>query len=148
MSWELVWTGAPWALLGGIVLWWLRDRRKDRAAAEVAERTVDADVTLKDLGAEDARLVYLAKTWDTERAGLQRAIGDRDGVIEWQRAELERRDAMVAHRDMVIESLRRQLDEMEGRIADLSRQLVAARHQLDEFDQRSDKPSTHQGGGL
>lgn len=137
MSWAVVLNAAPWAVIGSLALWWLRDRRKGRAADEVAERTVDADVAVKDIGAEDARLIFISKTWDTERAGLQRAIADRDREIERQRAEIERRDGMLVHRDQVIESLRRQLDELEGRLADATRRLMEARHQLDELDQRS-----------
>lgn len=141
MSWGTALEALPWTVLASLVLWYLRDRRKDKAAAEVAEKTVDADVAVKEVGADDARLVHLAKTWDTERAGLLRAIADRDGVVEWQRSELERRDGAIAHRDAIIAELRRQIDDMDTLAADLTRQLVAARHQIDELEQASPPPA-------
>lgn len=139
-----LWDVAPVVLpiVAGLVMWWVRDRRKDRAAAAVAEGSVDAEVAVKDIGAQDARLVHIAKSWETERAGLVRAIADRDREIDWQRNELERRDGMIAHRDLLIDGLRRELDEVEGHLADVTRQLIAARHQLDEFDQRKSTEHT------
>lgn len=139
------------AIAGGVtlLLWWLSSRRKDRAAGAVAERTVNVDVEskqldveLKDIAADDARLVSAAKAWETRAAGLIQSIQDRDQVVEWQRGELRRRDELLEHREQVIADLRQQLDQAETQLAGMTRQLAemtrqfaACRDRLDHLEE-------------
>lgn len=113
-------------LLGACILWWVRDRRKDAAAAEVAERTVPADIAVKEAGADEARLVYVQREMDLERAFHQRQLADRDAEIERQRAEL-------IHRDHIIGRLRDQVEELQRRLNDALRELNSVRDQLEEL---------------
>lgn len=130
MTWQAVITAAPWTVVGGLLLWFLRDRRRQRAADEVAERTVDADVEVKEIGADDARLLHLTKVWDTQKAGYEDALRQRDALIAWQREQMEARDQLIAARDQIIGVLRQRLDEAESRLVDAARELTAARDQL------------------
>lgn len=126
MSWGPVVEAAPWTVVGGIALWWLRERRKDRAASEVAERTVGADVAVKDVGAAEARLVFAERAFDSERASYDRRIAE----LETENARL-RTD--VEHRDEVITRLRAQAAELEERLGQMTRQLTAMRKEMDEL---------------
>lgn len=128
MTWAAVWELARWVLpvAGAAVLWWVRDRRKDRAAATVAERTVDPEVELKETGAAEARLVYVQREMDLERAFHREQIAERDRAIEWRDAELARRDDMIAR-------LVAQVTDLENQLAGVSQQLTAVRSQLNEL---------------
>lgn len=127
---------------GSLLLYFVSRRRKDRAAAAVAERTVNSEVELRDIAADDARLVSAAKAWETRAAGLTQSIQDRDQAIEWQRGELRRRDELLEHRDQVIADLRQQLDQAETQLAGMTRQLAemtrqfaACRDRLDHLEE-------------
>lgn len=130
-GWQVLWDGirtiSPFVVVGGgFITWWLRDRRKDHAAAQVAEQTVPADVKLKDVGADQAELVYLAQAFDAERASLVRQRDDRDMEIARQRAEL-------AHRDELIATLRIEAEDLRGKLAEATRQLASVMARLDEL---------------
>jgi hypothetical protein len=81
---------------GGALTWWIRDRRKDKAAAVVAERTVDAEVAVKDVGGWQAQLAYVSAAFERERESLTRQIDDRDREIELLRSEGAHKDEVMA----------------------------------------------------
>jgi chromosome segregation ATPase len=126
--WATIWETAKYLLplLGAGAAWWVRDRRKDAAAAEVAERTVPADVAVKEAGADEARLVYVQREMDVERSFHRQQLADRDAEIARQRAEL-------GHRDQIIARLRDQIEELQARLDGATRQLNSVRDQLDEL---------------
>lgn len=127
LSAAIVGLGAP-----GLVAWFVRDRRKDRAATVVAEQTVESEVELKETGALEARLVYVQREMDLERGFHRQQIADRDGEIERQRAELARRDERIA-------SLLDQVAHLEQQLADVTRQLTSVRTQLNELAEHAPK---------
>jgi chromosome segregation ATPase len=137
LTWAAVWEAARWLLpvVAAAIAWWVRDRRKDRAAADVAERTVPAEVALKDAGADVARLVYVQKEMDTERSFHRQQIADRDAEIERQRAEL-------AHRDDLIARLRVEAEDLRDRLAEATRQLTSVLARLDELSEETYPPVT------
>jgi septal ring factor EnvC (AmiA/AmiB activator) len=120
------------ALPGG-VLWWWRDRRKAEAATEVAERTVDADVVVKDAGAWQARLAYVSDAFDHERQSLTHQIAYRDREIALRDQIIERLRADLAHQDEVIDLMRQQVDALEEQLTTASQQLSAVRTQLEHL---------------
>jgi DNA repair exonuclease SbcCD ATPase subunit len=126
--WATIWETAKYLIpvLGAGGAWWVRDRRKDRAASDVAERTVGAEVAVKEAGADEARLVYVQRATDIERQFHRQAIQDRDDEIERQRAELH-------HRERIIDHLRIQVEELRQRLADTMRELDSVRDQLAEL---------------
>lgn len=137
-----VWVAAPWAVIAALILWWVRDRRKDRAAAAVAEGTIAADVAVADIGAADARLLYAVKAFDAERASLQRQIDDCGRELDRKDALIARKDAELEHRDRVIAGLRDQVEELQSRLDDALRQLNSVRQQLVELAEHDTR-----GGG-
>lgn len=139
-AWSVVWdvgrtTSTVLVDIGtpGLVLWWLRDRRRDRAAVAVAEQTIGADVTLKDTGALEARLVYVQRSFDLERSFHVHQVADRDAEIVRQRTEL-------AHRDQVIEELQEQVGRLQAKLADATRQPPTVRDRLGELAHHSGAP--------
>jgi septal ring factor EnvC (AmiA/AmiB activator) len=126
VSWAFLGYASPWMVVGGIALWWLRDRRKDRAASDVAEQTVADDVTVSNVGSAEARLVFAQRAFDAERLSYERRIAEGEA----ERAQL-RTD--VGHRDEVIARLRAQAEEMAQRLAEMTRQMRAMRAEIDEL---------------
>lgn len=118
---------------GGIV-WYVRDRRKSRAEAAVAERTVGAQVDQADTGAADARLAYVQRQMDLERDFHAHQVADRDAEIHRQRAEL-------AHRDQVIAELREEVADLQRRLAELTVQLSSVHHRLGELAEHHPGPA-------
>lgn len=137
MSWAAVVEVGRWLFPFALAstAWWIRDRRKDRAAADVAERTVPAEVALKDVGADEARLVYVQREMDAERQFHRQQLADRDTEIERQRAELTHRDALIAR-------LRIEAEDLRDRLAEATRQLASVLARLDEL---TDHDPTNQG---
>lgn len=128
MNWAAGWEVARWVLpaAGAALMWWVRDRRKDRAAAEIAERTVPAEIAIRDTGAGEARLVYIQREMDAERSFHRQQLADRDAEIQRQRSEL-------AHRDELIATLRVEAEDLRDRLAAATRQLSSVMERLDEL---------------
>lgn len=123
------WVGPGLALVGaliGLITWYVRDRRKSLAEAELIEHTSNSDIDLHDTGARDARLIYVQRQVDMERAFHVQQIADRDAEIARQRAEL-------AHRDERITSLLAQVDRLEAELAEMTRQMTSIRSQLNDM---------------
>jgi hypothetical protein len=114
------------AALVGLVIWFLRDRRKSKAETEVAEATIRASVEKRDFDAHDARLVYVLRQVDAERAFHSQQVADRDAEIARQRSELDRRDELVAH-------LRAQIESLEERLTEAVEQMSHVREQLNQL---------------
>lgn len=130
MTWAALWEIGRWLLPAGgaAMVWWIRDRRKDRAAADVAERTVPAEVALKDVGADEARLVYVQREMDAERQFHRNQIADRDAEIARQRAELE-------HRDELIAQLRAEAEQLRDQLAHAGRQIASLLERIEQLGQ-------------
>lgn len=74
----------------GVVIWYLRDRRKSRASDEVAERTVSADVRIRDVGSLEAHIAYVERAFEVERESKDRRIADQDQQIAALSGEVRR----------------------------------------------------------
>lgn len=115
----------------GLVVYFVKDRRRELAATTVAERTIEPDVEMKETGAAEARLVYVQREMDLERQFHQQQLTDRDAVIQRQRSEITYRDQVIEHRDQIIAELR-------GEIEELQRRLTAVRDRLTELTDTAD----------
>lgn len=62
-------------------LWYVKDRRKDRAEAAVAEKTVGSDVTLKQIGTDSAIVAFVNEAFRVERESKDREIGELNQKI-------------------------------------------------------------------
>lgn len=130
-DWTLRALGA--ATAPGAGLWWyVRERRKSRAADEVAEQTVPAEIALRSITADDARLAYVDRAMEAERSSYRNAISERDREIDRQRAEL-------AHRDELIATLRVEAENLRDRLAEATRQLSSVMARLDELAEADER---------
>lgn len=119
--------------LPAVLMFIVKERRKNRAASEIAERTVDADVVMKDTAADDARLLHAIAAFDAERASYRLQLEDRDREIDRQRTEIVYRDRLLEHRDEVIAQLRDRVEELLTRLGEATRELHTVRLQLAEL---------------
>lgn len=125
-AWDAIWeTGKTISAIvvaaGGpsLLLYFVVDRRKNKAASTVAERTVEPEVGLKETGAAEARLVYIEREMNAERQFHRNQIDDRDAEILRQRAELDHRDTLIAELRAEAVQLRDQLAHAGSQIASL-----------------------------
>lgn len=114
--------------LPGVVIWFLRDRRRGQAEATVAEETVSADVEIKGIAALEAHLVLVEKAFNAERASKDRQLADQQRQIEQLAADLEHRNAVIL--------------ELRGEIADLQQRLTAVSDRLTELTDTTDRQET------
>jgi ribosomal protein S8E len=108
----------------GAVIWFIRDRRKSRASDEVAERTVGADVRVKDVGAYEAHIAYVERAFEVERESKDRQIADQQRQIN---------ELKVGRRDDAekIAALRAEVQELKDQV----QMLTTLTRRLAEADQ-------------
>lgn len=100
----------------GTAFLYMRDRRKNRAAARVAEGSVYAEISTRDTAALDAHVAYVERAFETERKSMDREI---------KRLQTEVRElrAQIADRDLLIDSLRDQVGQLTHQMQALQDQL-------------------------
>ena len=74
--------------LPAIILYFLKERRKNKAESAVAERTVNSSVAKIDLTAIEAQLVTLRSALDMERDSKDRLIGDLKSQLDTARSTI------------------------------------------------------------
>lgn len=141
MTWSVFWEFFPWSVVGGLVLFVVRDWRMNRAASDVAEKTVEANVAVADIGAADVRLLYAIKAFDAERISLQRQIDDCGRQLERKDQDLAAKDAELSYQAGVIARLRDQMEELQTRLDSAQVQLNSVRRQFNALAEES----THGG---
>jgi predicted RNase H-like nuclease (RuvC/YqgF family) len=113
-----------------IFLWYQRDRKKSRAEAAVAERTVGSDVASREVGVMGASVAFVNEAFRVERESKDREIkslSNKVRELEREQALLEREheedkrkiealEAAEEEKDRVIAELRRQLRECVSRV--------------------------------
>ncbi len=142
--WDTIWETAKYLipLIGAGTAWWVKDRRQDRAAADIAERTVPAEIASREAAAADAGLVFRAREMDSERVFYRQGLGDREAEIERQRVELLRREeeidrqrAELDEQDQIIGDLRTQVNDLQKRLTDALTELRIVSEQLELLEQ-------------
>jgi len=117
----------PWLLGPGvlaIVLWYLKDRRKDRAVSQVAEETVDDEIRLKAIGTDQALVAYMEMAFAAERASKDRVIADQDKKIEAQELEIEELRSDVQQQRAMIRRLNQKCDNLAAELSRLTGKAV------------------------
>lgn len=97
----------------GVGVWYFKERRKSRAADEIAERTVPAEVRIKDADALTAHITAIERAFEVERESKDRQIAEQAAEI----AELKQGRADDAER---IADLNARLRELDDRVAYLT----------------------------
>lgn len=72
----------------GAGVWYFRERRKSRAADEVAEETVPAEIRIKDADSLTAHINAVERAFQVEREAKDRHIQEQDRQITELRAEV------------------------------------------------------------
>lgn len=125
-----------------LLLYAIKERRQNKAVAEVAERTVNSEVIVKDTAADDARLLHALAAFDAERISLQRQRDDAYAEIDRQRSEITYRDRLLEHRDELIAELRQRAEDLLERLTEATREVHAVRVQLSELAAESQHEKT------
>lgn len=117
----LAWAGAVSVSIGtpALLLWYARDRRKDKAAAAVAEGTIGHQVDLSSVTAAEAHVALLDKVYAQERASYERRIE----AAETRAMEAEQREARK-HAELV--TIREEMERLRQEIESLQAELHAA----------------------
>lgn len=107
----------------GIVIYFLRERRKAKADAVVAERTVGSQVSKADSGALEAHVLAVESAFRAERESKDRVIAG----LRAEMAEVERRcNERLAEKDGIIADLRTQVGTLTETVERLRRQVETA----------------------
>ena len=113
--------GGGW--VGGLIMWFLRDRRKGNAETAVAERTVTAQVRKVDTSSLEAHVALMAQAFEEERESKDRQIGELKTELGEVKAKIAERDATIAERDATITELRSDLSAVHGRLDEVLRRV-------------------------
>lgn len=106
--------------LPGVLIWFVRDRRKTRAEADVAQGTADSEIAIKGVAALEAHLVLVERAFESERASKDRQLADQQAQISQLRADLDHKDAVIAELKSEIEELQQRLTSVRDRLTELT----------------------------
>lgn len=106
---------------GGTSAFWgfVKDRKKDSAAAEVAEATVGIDVDMKRLANASKHLELAEKAWDAERKSFEANAARQAHQLSEARDEIERKDQKIAELEARVERIQTELLAVTRDLADL-----------------------------
>lgn len=111
-----------------LFFWYTRDRRKNKVEADVAERTVGVDVSIKETGGLGASVSFMTEAFRIERDSYLREIASlrtKVEALEVSEAAKDRRidalEAVEEEKDRIIAQHRRQISELTARIDVLER---------------------------
>lgn len=101
------------SLMVAVVVYFLKERRKNEAESSVAERTVDASVVTADAGALEAHVLAIERAFGVERTSKDRQIK----ALENEVRDVERRcterttylEQELARKDETIAALRQEI---------------------------------------
>jgi hypothetical protein len=125
------------AAIPGAGIWYFKERRKSRAADEVAERTVPAEIRIKDSDALNAHIAAVERAFEVERESKDRRIAEQDQQITELKAEvrcLTDKDRDNAER---IAALRDELRALNEQV----RLLMSARLTEEPRTRKTDRPT-------
>lgn len=107
----------------GLLIFWLRDRRRTNAEADVLEATTRHQIDLSSVTAAEAHVGLLERVFDSERQSMLRQIEDCN------RREAEAQ-AIVGRQRLELEKAMTELQRLRDQIETLTRDLQAAMTQL------------------
>jgi chromosome segregation ATPase len=107
------------ALGGRSLIDYVRDRRKSKADGSVAEATVELRVDAMQLENAEARLQLAQKTWDGERASLERRVKALENDLSNERLESAQKDGKILALEERVSQIQDQLVSVLRELADL-----------------------------
>lgn len=109
--------------LGGVIIYYLRDRRKQRLADDLAERTLGPSVAIKGAEGFQAQLLAIERGFAVERDLKDRAIA----ALEEEVRDVERRcEVKVNEKETEIQVLRDKVELLTRQVQILTARLEAA----------------------
>lgn len=105
--------------LPALVLFYLRDRRKNRVETTVAEATAQDRVDLSSISAVEAHVALVEKAFDAERASMGRQIAELERRLVASQAEGDQQRAEL-------ETMRNELERLRSQVDTLADELQAA----------------------
>lgn len=101
-----------------IVMFYLRDRRKNKAETHLAERTVDAQVDLSSISAIEAHIGLVERAYKAENDSLRRRLADCENDLADARSEAAELRAKLV-------SVQQELEQVRGKVDELNTQITA-----------------------
>lgn len=101
----------------GLLARYLFERKRDKAAEAVAERTVDAQVDLTSISAVEAHVALVERAFESERTSKDRVIAD----LEKRLAEADLREAKLTEK---VTRLQTQVEELQQKLTEVQRELA------------------------
>lgn len=127
-------------LLGfpGLILFYVRDRRKTKVEAVVLEGTAKHQIDMSSISAVEAHVAFVERAFEAERESMRRQIVELRG-------DLERAEALTERQRAELERVRAELERLRGQVEFLNGELATAMKRLDAaMDKES--PTTNKKG--
>lgn len=102
--------------LPSIVLFYIRDRRKNNAQTKVLEGTVEAQIDLSSISAVEAHVALVERAYLAENASLRRRLEDAESEAASAREEADRLRTKLEQVQAELETLRTRVEELQQQI--------------------------------
>lgn len=102
-----------------IIMFYLRDRRKNKAETVVAERTVEAQVDLSSISAIEAHIGLVERAYKAENDSLRRRLTDCEADLTESERQVEELRAKLKSVQEELEAVRGKVDELNAQITTL-----------------------------
>lgn len=112
MTWRDIYDVAMGIGLPGLVVWYVRDRKRTQAAAAVAMGSVRPEISKNEISAFDIHVAYVERAFATERDSLERQIGRLQSQVTELQLEGEKKDELIEELRMQVGVMKRQIEDM------------------------------------
>lgn len=126
MNWQLTFTIAQALGLPALFLYYLKDRRKNRAETVLAESTVKDKIDLSSVTSVDAHVGLIQKAFEAERSSMSRHIDDLEERLAASEARLAASEAREQQKTAELATMRAELERLRAQVDTLSDELQAA----------------------
>lgn len=107
-------------IFGGGAFWqWWKDRKKDKAAGQVAHATVEIQVDAARMQNLESRLALSERAWDSERTSFERRIAMLEKDLHDERLESEHKDAKILKLEEKLLAVQAELNDMSDTLLEL-----------------------------
>lgn len=117
MTWRDIYDIAMGVGLPGLVVWYVRDRKKTLAAGRLAEGSVGPEIAKREIGTFDIHVAYIERAFAAERASFIRQIDKCQEQIEKLTGEVRQRDERVEEMKVQMRTMKLQITDMSAKLA-------------------------------
>ena len=116
--------------LGGLVLYFVKDFRKNRVDTELAEKTLPSSIRVKDAEGDQATLVTIERAFTIERESRERTIAALREEVDELREETHEKDEIIRVQGETIVALRSEVATLTERLAQITAEFGSIRDRL------------------